>query len=63
MVLRDPTIAVAMLEIARDGILCEGFGFDRWDIGAVVNVTADHLGLERGGGDGLRLPPCDRGLA
>ena len=34
-----------MLETARGGILREGLGFDHCDVGAVLNVTADHLGL------------------
>jgi len=46
MVLRDPTVEAAVLETARGGILREGLGFDRCDIGAVLNVEADHLGLK-----------------
>ena len=46
MVLRDPTIDVAVLETARGGILRAGLGFDRCDVGAVLNVSDDHLGLE-----------------
>jgi cyanophycin synthetase len=46
MVLRDPTVEVAVLETARGGILREGLGFDRCDVGVVLNVTADHLGLK-----------------
>jgi cyanophycin synthetase len=45
MVLRDPTVDAAVLETARGGILREGLGFDRCDVGAVLNVSADHLGL------------------
>jgi cyanophycin synthetase len=45
LVLRDPTVEAAVLETARGGILREGLGFDRCDVGAVLNVTADHLGL------------------
>lgn len=45
MVLKDPTVEVAVLETARGGILREGLGFDRCDVGAVLNVSADHLGL------------------
>ena len=45
MVLRDPTVSAAVLETARGGILREGLGFDRCDVGAVLNVRADHLGL------------------
>lgn len=46
MVLRDPTVEVAVLETARGGILREGLAFDRCDVGIVLNVTADHLGLK-----------------
>jgi cyanophycin synthetase len=45
MVLKDPTIEAAVLETARGGILREGMGFDRCDVGAVLNIQADHLGL------------------
>ncbi|WP_276605801.1 cyanophycin synthetase [Sphingomonas gei] len=45
MVLRNPSVDVAVLETARGGILREGLGFPAADIGAVLNVTADHLGL------------------
>ncbi len=45
MVLRDPTVEVAVLETARGGLLREGLGFDRCDVGAVLNVAEDHLGL------------------
>lgn len=46
MVLRDPTVELAVLETARGGILREGLAFDRCDVGLVLNVTADHLGLK-----------------
>jgi cyanophycin synthetase len=46
MVLRDPTVEVAVLETARGGMLREGLAFDRCDVGMVLNVTADHLGLK-----------------
>jgi cyanophycin synthetase len=45
MALKDPTIEAVVLETARGGILREGLGFDRCDVGAVLNVQADHLGL------------------
>jgi cyanophycin synthetase len=45
VVLKDPTVDSVVLETARGGILREGLGFDRCDVGAVLNVTADHLGL------------------
>ncbi len=46
MTLQDPTIDVAVLETARGGILREGLGFDRCDVGAVLNIQPDHLGLK-----------------
>src|SRR6185312_6664445 len=45
VVLTDTTIEAAVLETARGGILREGLGWDRCDVGCVLNVTADHLGL------------------
>jgi cyanophycin synthetase len=45
VVLSDPTVEAAVLETARGGILREGLGWDRCDVGAVLNVSADHLGL------------------
>ncbi|MEN9935941.1 MAG: hypothetical protein RLZZ387_2520 [Chloroflexota bacterium] len=44
MVLRDPTVDAAVLETARGGILREGLGFEQCDVGAVLNVSNDHLG-------------------
>ncbi|MFV9505945.1 MAG: cyanophycin synthetase [Oscillochloridaceae bacterium umkhey_bin13] len=44
MVLKDPTVEAAVLETARGGILREGLGFDRCDIGCVLNISNDHLG-------------------
>ncbi|MGV2827815.1 cyanophycin synthetase [Myxosarcina sp. GI1(2024)] len=45
MILKDPTVEVAVLETARGGILRSGLAYDRCDIGIVLNVAADHLGL------------------
>jgi cyanophycin synthetase len=45
MVLKDPTVDAAVLETARGGILREGLGFDRCDVGCVLNISSDHLGL------------------
>ncbi len=44
VILRDPTVEIAVLETARGGILRSGLGFDRSDISIVLNVQADHLG-------------------
>ncbi|HEY9689074.1 MAG TPA: Mur ligase family protein, partial [Coleofasciculaceae cyanobacterium] len=45
LILQDPTVEVAILETARGGILRSGLAFDRCDVGVVLNVAADHLGL------------------
>lgn len=45
IVLRDPDVDMAVLETARGGILRAGLGYKRCDVGAVLNVSADHLGL------------------
>jgi len=45
MVLMDPTVDIAVLECARGGIIRDGLGFDRCDVGVVMNVAMDHLGL------------------
>jgi cyanophycin synthetase len=45
VILQDPTIEIAVLETARGGILRSGLAFDRCDVGIVLNVAADHLGL------------------
>jgi cyanophycin synthetase len=45
VILTDPTLEAAVLETARGGILREGLGWDRCDVGCVLNVSADHLGL------------------
>ena len=46
LVLKDPTVDVAVLETARGGIIRAGLGFDHCDIGVVTNVAADHLGMK-----------------
>jgi cyanophycin synthetase len=45
MVLSDPSVDVAVLEVARGGLLRAGMGVRHCDVGAVLNVKADHLGL------------------
>ncbi|MGQ0552435.1 MAG: cyanophycin synthetase [Planctomycetota bacterium] len=46
MVLRDPSVDAAVLEAARGGLLRSGMGYFKHDVGAVLNVQADHLGLK-----------------
>jgi len=45
IILSNPTVEVAVLETARGGLLRAGLGFDECDVGVVLNVSADHLGL------------------
>ncbi|MCB9706748.1 MAG: cyanophycin synthetase [Myxococcales bacterium] len=45
MVLRDPRVDLAVLETARGGLLRAGMGYRTCNVGAVLNVSADHLGL------------------
>lgn len=45
VILKDPTVEVAVLETARGGMLRSGLAFDSCDVGIVLNVAADHLGL------------------
>ncbi|HEU0298327.1 MAG TPA: cyanophycin synthetase [Longimicrobium sp.] len=45
IILSNPTVDVAVLETARGGIIRAGLGFDEADVGVVLNISADHLGL------------------
>jgi cyanophycin synthetase len=45
VILRDPTVEIAVLETARGGLLRSGLGFQGCDVGVITNVQADHLGL------------------
>lgn len=45
-VLSNPAVDVAVFETARGGILREGLGFDRCEVGVVTNIgEGDHLGI------------------
>jgi cyanophycin synthetase len=46
MVLADPKIDIAVLEIARGGLLRAGMGVPFINVGAVLNVKSDHLGMK-----------------
>ena len=46
MLLGNPAVDAAVLETARGGILREGLAFDHSTVGAVLNISADHLGLK-----------------
>jgi cyanophycin synthetase len=51
IVLRDPSVDAAVLESARGGIVRSGLGWRQCNVGAVLNIASDHLGL--GGVDSL----------
>ena len=46
MILRDPDVDMAVLETARGGLLRAGMGYRTCNVGAVLNVSSDHLGLK-----------------
>lgn len=46
IVLRDPSVDVAVMETARGGIIRSGLGYHRANVSAVLNIAADHLGLK-----------------
>ncbi|WP_440223156.1 cyanophycin synthetase [Dokdonella sp. MW10] len=46
MVLSDPQIDIAVLETARGGLLRAGMGVREVNVGAVLNVQSDHLGMK-----------------
>ena len=46
MVLRDPSVDIAVMETARGGLLRGGMGYRRCNVAACLNVTEDHLGIK-----------------
>lgn len=52
LLLDDPAVEAAVLETARGGIVREGLAVPAVDVGILLNVSADHLGI--GGIDTLR---------
>ena len=46
VILSNPTVEVAVLETARGGMVRAGLGFEQCDVGIVLNVAGDHLGLD-----------------
>lgn len=46
MVLADPHIDMAVLETARGGLLRAGMGVRKVNVGAVLNIQSDHLGMK-----------------
>ncbi len=50
-VLKDTRVEAAVLETARGGIIRRGLGYDMADVGVIVNISDDHLGI-----DGINTP-------
>jgi cyanophycin synthetase len=46
MVLREPVVDHAVLEVARGGIIRRGLGFDSCNVGVLLNVSEDHIGMD-----------------
>ncbi|MFT7288822.1 MAG: cyanophycin synthetase [Halieaceae bacterium] len=46
IVLRDPSVNVAVMETARGGILRAGLGYSSSNVSACLNIAADHLGMK-----------------
>jgi cyanophycin synthetase len=46
MVLSDPHVDIAILETARGGLVRAGMGVPSVNVGAVLNIASDHLGLK-----------------
>lgn len=46
VVLADPLVEAAVLEVARGGLIRGGLGYDLADVAVVTNITADHLGQD-----------------
>jgi cyanophycin synthetase len=44
--LRDPRVEAGVFEMARGGLLKQGMGIDLCDVGAVLNVLDNHVGLD-----------------
>lgn len=45
VLLRDPAVEAAVLEVARGGILQGGLGYDKSQVAVITNLSDDHLGL------------------
>jgi cyanophycin synthetase len=44
IVLREPSVDFAIMETARGGIVKRGLGYSTCNVGACLNISADHLG-------------------
>lgn len=46
MILNDPAVQAAVLEMPRKGLIYFGHHCDRYDVAALLNVQDDHLGVD-----------------
>ncbi len=46
MLLRDPAVEVAVIELPRKGLIWLGHPCDRYDVAALLNVQDDHIGVD-----------------
>jgi cyanophycin synthetase len=46
MVLADPAVEKAVLEVARGGLLRGGLAYDWSDVGVITNIRPDHIGQD-----------------
>ena len=46
LILSNKTVDAAVLETARGGIVRKGLGYDLADVGVLVNISDDHLGID-----------------
>jgi len=46
MVLFDPRVEAAVLEVARGGLIRGGLAYEAADVGVMTNITGDHLGMD-----------------
>lgn len=45
-ILYNKDVELAVLETARGGIIRKGLGYDLADVGVIVNISEDHLGID-----------------
>lgn len=45
IILRDPSVDAAVMEVARGGLVRSGLGFTECNVAACLNISSDHLGL------------------
>lgn len=45
-VLADPAVEVAVLEVARGGLIRQGLAFDECDVAVLTNIQSDHIGQD-----------------